>query len=118
MTTKAKWPSSSLYVAWTCLGQVAGVVALDEVRDDFRVGLGVEGVPFGDERALELAEVLDDAVEHDGDVAVLAARERVRILLVDRPVRRPARVAEAVVRARVVRARCILQVLQVPTART
>ena len=40
MTTNAKWPSSSRYASRDGLDEVARVVALDEVNDDFGVGLG------------------------------------------------------------------------------
>ena len=77
------------------LREVAVVVPLDEVDDDLRVGLGGEDVAVGDERLLQLAEVLHDPVQDDGDAAGLAARQRVRVLLRDAAVRGPARVAEA-----------------------
>src|SRR5262249_35683167 len=47
-------------------------------------------------------------------MAALAPGEGVRVLLVDGPVSRPARGAEPVIRAGVVGARGLLQVLQVP----
>ena len=62
---------------------------------------------------LQLTIVLDDSVEHDREPAVLATRQRVRVLLVDRTVRRPTRVAETVIRLRAVRAGCVLQELEV-----
>jgi hypothetical protein len=96
-----------------CGDQVAGVVTLDEMRHDFRVGRRAERVSVSLERPLELAEVLDDAVQHHGDTAVVTARERMRVLLVDGAVRRPTRVAETVVRGRVIRAGGGFEVAQV-----
>src|SRR5207237_5545540 len=95
------------------LGQVAVVVPFDQVDDHLGVGLGLERVPFGLERALQLAEVLDDPVQDDRELAVVAARQRVRILLRDRAVGRPARVPEAGRRDGAVRAGGGDQVLQV-----
>jgi hypothetical protein len=46
-----------------------GVVALDEVDDDFAVGLGFEDGAFGPELFAQLEEVLDDAVVDDDDFA-------------------------------------------------
>jgi hypothetical protein len=77
------------------LDEIAVVVALDQVNDDLGVGLGVERVPLGLERALQLAEVLDDPVQDDGELRVLAADERVGVLLGHAAVRGPAGVAEA-----------------------
>ena len=77
-------------------GEVALVVPLDEVDDDLRVGLGMERVPLRQERLLELAVVLHDPVQHDGQLALRAAGERVRVRLRDGAVRGPARMAEPV----------------------
>jgi hypothetical protein len=96
------------------LHEVALVVALDEVRDGLRVGLGGEDVTLVRETGPELAIVLDDAVQHDRDALGLAAGERMRVLLGDRTVRRPARVAQPGRRGRAVRARRLPQVLEVP----
>ena len=76
------------------LGQVADIVALDEMGDHLCVGLGRERVAVGLEALAQLAEVLDDAVQDDGDLLV-AAGERMRVLHADAPVRRPARVADS-----------------------
>ena len=95
------------------LDEVAVVVALHEVRDDLGVGLRVELVPFLLERRPELAVVLDDPVQHDRDLAARAAGQRVRVLLGDRAVRGPARVAEPVLGDRAVGAGRVDQVLQV-----
>jgi hypothetical protein len=93
--------------------EVALVVLLDEMHDDLGVGLRRERVPVGDQRVLELAVVLDDPVEDDCDLRVVARRERMRVLLGDAAVRRPARVAEAGRRLRAVRAGDFLQLLKV-----
>ena len=50
-------------------GQIAVVVALDQVGDDLGVGLGAELVPVGEQLATQLGVVLDDAVEDDVDLA-------------------------------------------------
>ena len=69
--------------------------ALDEVRDDLRVGLGDERVPFELQLLLQIEIVLDDAVVDDDD-APGAVAMRMGVLLGGPPVRRPARVADAV----------------------
>ena len=95
------------------LDEVAFVVALDEVRDDLRVGLRREGVAVGFERLAQLAEVLDDPVQDDGDLLLRAARQRMGVLVGDFPVRRPTRVADAGGRGGAVAARGLLQLLEV-----
>ena len=70
-------------------------LALDEVRDDLGVGLGDERVPFLLQLLLQIEIVLDDAVVDDDDAAGAVA-VRVRVLLGRTAVRRPARVADAV----------------------
>ena len=67
------------------LDEVAFVVPLDEVRDGLRVGLGGEAMPLAPEPLLQLAVVLDDPVEDDGEALGIAAGERVRIPLGDPP---------------------------------
>src|ERR671931_2455816 len=76
------------------LAQVAAVVALDEVRDDLGVGLGAEDVTLRFEGLLQLTEVLDNPVQHDRELLLLATGEWMRVLLGDAAVRRPARVPE------------------------
>ena len=49
--------------------EIAVVMALDEVHDDLGIGLRRKRVALGDELFLQLAVVLDDAVEHDRDCA-------------------------------------------------
>ena len=77
------------------LQAVAVHLALDEVRDDLGVGLGLELVPLRLQLVLQLEVVLDDAVVHDDDAAGAVA-VRMRVLLGGAAVRRPARVADAV----------------------
>ncbi len=93
--------------------QVAPVVALDEVRDHLGVRLRREDVALGLEALLQLAEVLDNPVQRDRDLAPVAARERMRVLLGDLAVRRPARVADAGAGVGAVRLDRLLQVVQV-----
>ena len=69
---------------------------LDEVGDDLGVGLRREAVALGLELSLQREVVLDDAVVHDDD-APAAVAVGMRVLLGRPAVRRPARVAEAVV---------------------
>ena len=75
------------------LGQVALVVALDQVGDDLGVGLGAEPMPLGLELAAQLGVILDDPVEDDLDPA-LAVPVRVGVLLAHPAVGRPASVGE------------------------
>ena len=100
------------------LDEIALVGRLEQVRDDLGVGLGAEHVAGGLELGLELAVVLDDAVEHDRELAVVAAGERMCVVLVHAAVRGPARVAEAGRRARAVRAGRRFSFCRLPTART
>ena len=94
------------------LDEIALVVALDQVGDGLRVGLGRERVAVGREALLELAVVLDDAVEDDRELVRGAAGERVCVLLGDAAVRGPARVAEARRRGRAVRSGARLQIVE------
>src|SRR5919109_3044255 len=96
------------------LGEVAVVEGLDQVRDRLRVRLRAEGVPILLEPCPELAVVLDDPVQHDRQLTVLAGGQRVRVALGHRAVRRPARVAETGRRLRAVRRRGGLEELEVP----
>ena len=76
------------------VGEVAVVVALDQVGDDLGVGLGGEDVALGASSLAQLGVVLDDPVEDDVDV-VGAVAVRVGVLLGDAAVRGPAGVGEA-----------------------
>ena len=64
----------------------------DDVDDRFGVGVAFEHVALGGQLGLELAEILDDAVMDDRDLAV---HVRMRVALGRAAVRRPARVADA-----------------------
>ena len=66
----------------------------DQVGDHLGVGLGAELDAVGLQAALEVGEVLDDAVQHDLDAAGLVV-VRVGVLLGDPAVGGPARVADA-----------------------
>ena len=70
-------------------------LALDEMRDDLGVGLGDELVALVLQLLLQIEVVLDDAVVDDDDPAGAVA-VRMRVLLGRPAVRRPARVADAV----------------------
>src|SRR6266540_3396210 len=78
------------------LGELALVLALEQVDDHLGVGLRVEGVAGDDQLLPELAVVLDDPVEDDCDLAGVTAGERMRVLRVDGAVRGPARVPQPV----------------------
>ena len=95
------------------VGEIALVVGLDQVRNRLGVSIGAECVTLRLEPLLELAVILHDPVEHDGQLALLARRQRVGVALGDGTVRRPAGVAETGRRARAVRRRCLLQELEV-----
>ena len=70
------------------------VVIAQQLRDDLGVRLRAEAHARGDEKALELDVVFDDAVVHDGDALVLA-QVRVGVDVVGLAVRGPARVPHA-----------------------
>ena len=90
-------------------------LALDEVRDDFGVGLGDELVALALQLLLQIEVVLDDAVVDDDDLAGAVA-VRVRVLLGRPAVCRPARVADAVVAVDRVDADHLLEVRQLAGA--
>ena len=94
--------------------EVAVVGVLEQVRDDFRVGLRGERVAGGDELVAQLAVVLDDPVQDDRQLVLVARRQRMRVQLGDAAVGRPARVAEAGGRDRAVRAGRLLQEREIP----
>ena len=95
------------------LEEITVVVLLDQVHDHFRIRLRGEAMPFGLERFLELAIVLDDPVQHDRKPAVLTTGQRVRVLLGHGAVRRPAGMTETVIRPGAVRAGGVLQELKI-----
>ena len=68
---------------------------LDQVGDDFGIGLGLEGVAFVLELLLEGQVVFDDAVVHHDDVA-FAVAVRVGVFLGGAAMGGPPRVADAV----------------------
>ena len=74
---------------------VGAEVLLDQVGDDFGVGLGAELVAFVDQLLLQADIVLDDAVVHDDDLAGAVAM-RMSVLFGGTAVRGPASVADAV----------------------
>jgi hypothetical protein len=63
------------------LNEVAGVVTFDQMNDDLGVRLRGEPVAVLLERILQLAEVLNDAVEDDRDLVLDATGQRVRVLV-------------------------------------
>ena len=91
------------------LEAVAVHLALDQVRDDFGVGFGLELVSLRLQLVLQLEVVLDDAVMDDDDAAGAVA-VRMRVFLGGPPVRRPARVADAVQAVDRLRADGVLEV--------
>ena len=94
MMASAKAPCrrpSARFTASSGRGALRQLVG-DDVDDRLGVGVALEHVALGGELGLELAEVLDDAVVHDRDLAV---HVRMRVALGGTPVRRPARVADA-----------------------
>ncbi len=80
------------------LHEIALVRFLEEVNHDLGVRLGRERVAALGELLAQVDIVLDDPVEDDRQPVGLAAGERVRVLLGHGAVRRPARVAEPVMR--------------------
>ncbi|EHM55865.1 hypothetical protein HMPREF9080_00374 [Cardiobacterium valvarum F0432] len=73
--------------------QVVAVMAVDEVGDDFSVGVAVEGVAARAQLVADFLVVFDDAVVDDGDA--IAAHMRVGIPFAWHAVRRPAGVGNA-----------------------
>ncbi len=91
--------------------QIAVEVFLHQVRDHFRVRLGLENMALGLEELLQGQVVLDDPVVHHHHVA-LAIAVRVRVLFGGPPVRGPARVPDAVRPVHRVHADGVLEVAQ------
>ena len=69
-----------------------------EVREQLRVCLRHKGVAIRHERLAQRREVLDDAIVHNGNAAI-HARVRVRVDIVGRAMRGPARVRDTKVGA-------------------
>jgi hypothetical protein len=86
---------------------------VDEVRDDFRIGLGGELVSLAAKHATHLVVVLDDPVVHDGDST---AHVRVGIGFGGLAVRGPSRVGDADVAVQAVRAHEPLERCHAPGA--
>ena len=93
--------------------EIPAVVPLDQMDDGLGVGLRGEHMPVLLERLLQLAVVLDDSVEHDRDLILGRAGQRMRVLDRDAPVGRPAGVADADPRVRAVRSGCGLELVEV-----
>ena len=90
-------------------------LALDEVRDDLGVGLGDELVALLLQLLLQIEVVLDDAVVDDDDLAGAVA-VRMGVLFGRPAVRRPARVADAVVAGKRIGVDDLLEVRQLAGA--
>ena len=85
--------------------EIAVVGGLEQVRDRLRRrSASRRRGPRACELVTELAVVLDDPVQDDREIVVIAASERVRVVLGDAAVGRPARVAETGRGERAVRA--------------
>src|SRR6185312_11934035 len=74
--------------------QVALEVVRDQVRDRLGVGIRVEAVALALEPRAQRGEVLDDAVQHHLEAAMVV-RVGVRVALLDAAVRGPAGMADA-----------------------
>ena len=77
-----------------CSDEVPRIDLLEEMHDDLCIRLGLEDVPLGNQLFLQRKIVLDDAVVHDGKVA-MAVRMRMRVHIRRTPVCRPARMTDA-----------------------
>ena len=73
---------------------VAGIIHIQQVHNDLGIRLTMEHKALGLEHLSQLHEVFDDAVLHDGELAVVA-HMRVGVCLRRCAVRCPARMAEA-----------------------
>jgi hypothetical protein len=71
------------------LDERASIRPAHKVRNHLGVGLRRELLALGNELAADLAVVLDDPVEDDRDILMVAGQERMGILLGDPPMRRP-----------------------------
>src|SRR6516165_711911 len=75
-------------------GEIAVIVVLDEMRNDFSIRIAGEGVPLGRQSRAQLCVILDDAVVDHGDAAA-AIEMRMRVAVARTSVRSPARVPDA-----------------------
>ena len=80
--------------AQDCRNEPVALVVLDEVRDDFGIGLGAKPMPVRRQRLSKLAVVLDDPVVDDGELGT-AIDVRMRIGIRRPAVSRPPGVADA-----------------------
>ena len=94
MMASAKAPCRRFSAFLTAASGVDALAELvgDDVDDRLGVGVALEDVALGGQLGLELAEVLDDAVVHDRDLAV---HVRMRVALGRAAMRRPARMPDA-----------------------
>ena len=97
------------------LQTVALHLALDEVRDDLGVRLGDERVPFFLQLVLQVEVVLDDPVVDDND-APGTVTMGMGVFLGGPTVRRPARMADAVIALERLRGDDVLEVRQLACA--
>ncbi len=95
MTASANTPVDLLHRFADGVFEIAFEVLLDQMRDDFGVGFGLESVALRLQLVLQRKIVLDDAVVHHHDVAGAIA-VRVRVLFGGTAVRGPAGMADAV----------------------
>src|ERR1700723_2364131 len=70
-------------------------IFLDEMRDDFRVRLGLKLVPFRDQLVLQFEIILDNSVVNYDDLASTVA-VRMRVLFGGAAMRRPASMSETI----------------------
>ena len=96
MSTSANNPRRSGRATHGVFEPIVAHLALDEVRHDFRVGLGDEAVTFLLELSLQIEIVLDDPVVHHDDLPCAVA-VRVRIFFSRPAVCRPSCVANSVI---------------------
>src|SRR2546426_8554616 len=75
-------------------GEPVRPVALDQVRDDFRGGLGAKLMPLGGQRLSKLSIGLDDPVVDDGQLGI-AIEVWMRFVIRRAPMGSPSRAADA-----------------------
>ncbi len=93
---KREYAAELLHGAADRAFQIAFEIFFDEMRDDFGVGFGLEGVAFLLQLLFQRKEVFHDAVVNDDDIAGAVA-VRMGVLFAGAAVRGPAGVADAVV---------------------